>query len=307
MNPIEISCPSKTFILGEYGVLDGGVAILANTAPRFSCLMYKKSDIKSEYFSENHTINQWISKYSKEFQGMCLEWKDPYDSKGGLGFSSAQFNILYYYSLICRKTTIEQIQLKDLLETYHQIQFEGVVPSGADIISQWVGGICLFEQDPFLVQSIVFPFSELDFAIIRIGEHLQTHQHLKTLKLPKVEDLKNIAKSGLKAIENNEDDIFLECINEYGKTLQSKKLVAEKTLKYLEELKECKEILALKGCGAMGAEIIILFYKKEHASIVKQKITPFKFIADSSNLTYGIESHSSVKTKSYSKTKEAIL
>ena len=42
MNVIEISCPAKTFILGEYAVLDGGSAIVLNTAPRFVCRIQKK-------------------------------------------------------------------------------------------------------------------------------------------------------------------------------------------------------------------------------------------------------------------------
>ena len=41
MNIIEISCPAKTFILGEYAVLDGGPALVLNTAPRFVCRIQK--------------------------------------------------------------------------------------------------------------------------------------------------------------------------------------------------------------------------------------------------------------------------
>ena len=295
MNPIEISCPAKTFVLGEYAVLDGGSSVLVNTSPRFTCSINSSSQIFN--FPEKSPIYQWIHKHPEEFKNVSLNWFDPYGNQGGVGFSSAQFNIVYTYSLICRGKSLEDFDPKELWKAYRSLSHEGVTPSGADIISQWVGGVCIFEQDPLSFQTVTLPFMDLEFKIFRTGDSLKTHLHLKELKLSSVEDLKEISETGVEALENRDQNLFIKSINEYRKVLKSKGLVESKTLKLLEELDGIKEILALKGCGAMGADIVIIFYSKENLELIEKKTSHLICVAGTSELTYGIKFHQETKNK----------
>ena len=293
MNPVEISCPAKTFVLGEYAVLDGGTAVLINTSPRFTCSINGSS--QPSHFPKKSPIYQWIHKHPEEFKNISLNWFDPYGNQGGVGFSSAQFNIVYAYSLICREKNLEDFDPKELWKAYRSLSHEGVPPSGADIISQWIGGVCIFEQKPLSFQTVTLPFADLEFKIFRTGDSLKTHLHLKELKLSSVEDLKEISKAGAEALENRDQKTFIESINQYRKVLKSKGLIENKTLKLLEELDEIKEILAFKGCGAMGADIAIIFYHKENKDLIEKKTSHLMCVAGTPQLTYGIKFHQEIK------------
>ncbi len=298
MNIVEISCPSKTFVLGEYGVLDNGPAVLFNTSPRFKCFIRK--DANSSIMNSSNKKSpayQWMKKNSKEFLGVSLEWTDPFNGYKGFGFSSAQFNILYAYSSFLRGESIEKIQPQKLWRTYREMEFEGWLPSGADIISQWIGGICIFEQDPLSVESLTAVFPDIGFFVLKTGQQLATHKYLKSLKLPNVSDLKEIAQRGVDSMKSKKEDEFIDSIKEYGKTLARKGFVTDKTKEILEKLSKIKEVQAYKGCGAMGAEAVILLFKIEDKEIVKSQLSDFEILTDESQLTYGVEFHTITKNK----------
>lgn len=289
MSSIQISCPAKTFVLGEYAVLDGGSAVLVNTSPRFVFNIGLSS--KAFSFPEMSPADQWMQTHLKDFKNVSMNWSNPYGDKGGLGFSATQFIAVYVYSLALKNKRIEDVDPKQLWQAYRDLPCDGVKPSGADIISQWIGGVCVFEQNPLSFQSVTLPFSDLEFKIFRAGSSLKTHQHLKTLKLPSVKDLKEVAANGVSAVESRDEALFLKSINEYRKLLKDKKLVNDKTIEMLEELDKIQEVSALKGCGAMGADMVIIFYNKEHHDIIKEKTAHLPLVASTEELTYGVEFH----------------
>ena len=294
MNPIEISCPSKTFILGEYGVLAGGPAVLINTRPRFQCGFRKKSKKSAPdpfFFHKKSPASRWAESHKKDFQGLSLKWDDPFEGRGGMGFSSAQFNILYGYSLLQQGLSLDQISPQKLWRVYREMEFEGWTPSGADVVSQWVGGVCLFQQNPLRIRSLTLPLPSIECLIVRTGQRLNTYEHLRNLQIGNVSVLKSLAHEGLKAMESGEEKDFLRIVNEYGKALARLGFVTNKTLRILKELQRLKEVKAMKGCGAMGAEVVIIFYKKKHEIFLRKKLSGFEILTDSSQITYGLEIH----------------
>ena len=293
MNPVEISCPAKTFILGEYGVLDGGSAVLINTGPRFRCVFSKDTKASPLAFPKKSPVSQWALSHREDFKDLSLKWTDPFEGKGGLGFSSAQFNMLYGYSLMRQGLSLDQISPQKLWRVYREMEFEGWVPSGADVVSQWVGGVCLFQQDPLRVRSLTLPLPSIECLIVRTGDRLNTYEHLRDLKLNDVSVLKELAQAGVAAMESCNEEEFLRIVNEYGLALISQGFVTENTRSILKELRGFSEIKALKGCGAMGAEVIIVFYKKEGDKNLKEKLSDLEIITDSFQITYGVEAHSS--------------
>ena len=300
MNVIEISCPAKTFIVGEYAALDGGPAIVLNTSPRFTCRIRKNSKAGKPKLAENSPAGQWIRKNPNDFQTVQMDWFDIYNNKGGLGFSSAQFNILYAYSFILREGSIDQIQPHEIWRSYRSLQFEGFVPSGADVITQWVGGVCIFEQDPLSVETLTSSLPELYCSVLRTGEYFETHKYLKNFKLSDVSDLKKISQQGVQAIKQRDETAFIEAVNDYRKGLQAKNYVTPKSQEILDRLKSIKAIKACKGCGAMGAETLIIFYKKQDEEEVKKETSFLEYITGGNHLTYGVTFHRLTKPEEVS-------
>ena len=97
-----MSLPSKTFLIGEYAVLNKGAAIILNTKPRFEMQNGK----------------------------FC----DPHHSKGGFGASSAAW---IFKNKIFDKNP-KTIISKYVKDTWSGV---GIPPSGVDVISQMVGKV----------------------------------------------------------------------------------------------------------------------------------------------------------------------
>ena len=224
MNVIEISCPAKTFIIGEYAVLDGGPAIVLNTSPRFTCRIQKNSAAPAIDLAENSPAGQWVRKRTQDFQSVQLEWSSHCGQQGGLGFSSAQFNILYAYSFILREGHIDHITPKEVWRSYRSLKFEGFIPSGADIITQWVGGVTIFEQSPLSVETLTSSLPDLDCLVLRTGEYFETYKYLKSFELGDVSDLKKISESAVSAMKQKNESDFISAIKDYRQVLKKKKL-----------------------------------------------------------------------------------
>ena len=300
MNVIEISCPAKTFILGEYAVLDGGSAVVLNTAPRFVCHIQKNSKPNSLNLAENSPAGQWVKKNLNDFQNVQIEWLNSHKNQRGLGFSSAQFNVLYAYSFILREGSIDQINPQEIWRSYRNLQFEGFIPSGADVITQWVGGVSVFEQNPLSVETLTSSFPDLHCLVLGTGECFETYKYLKTLKLSDVSDLKEISRQGVQAIKQRDEFAFIESINNYRKALQRKNYISKKSQGILDQFKNSKVIKAYKSCGAMGAETLIVFYKKDDEEEVRKVSSFLECITDDSQITYGITFNKITKTKEVS-------
>ena len=295
MNVIEISCPAKTFIIGEYAVLDGGPAIILNTSPRFICRIQKTSSTGKINLAENSPAGQWIKKNPQDFHSVQLEWIKNHKNKGGLGFSSAQFNILYAYSFILREGHINQITPQEIWRSYRKLKFEGFVPSGADIITQWVGGVTVFEQNPLSIETLTSSLPDLDCMVLRTGDYFETHKYLKNFQLNDVSDLKKIAQLSVTAMKKKDGTAFISSINDYRKALKKKNYITAKSEYILNRLEKIKAIKALKACGAMGAEILIVFYNKKDEEEVRKGVSFLETVATGAQITYGVHFHKITK------------
>ena len=289
MNVIEISCPAKTFLIGEYAVLDGGPAIILNTKPRFICQIKKNHKTSLIDIPKQSPAGQWIKKNPHDFHCVQIEWThESHLLKNGLGFSSAQFNIVYAYSFILREGHINHLKPKEIWRSYRSLNFDGFKPSGADIITQWVGGLGIFEQDPLHVETLTSYFPDLECLILKTGESFDTHEYLKNFKMTDLSDLKKISQSAVSSIKEKKQDQFISNINEYRISLKKKDYIIKKSKSILKEIEKIKAIKAFKTCGAMGAETLIVFYDKKKDSEVKEALSFLEIVADSDDLTYGL-------------------
>ncbi len=256
--------PGKTFLLGEYSVLQGGPAIVACTDPCFHLgaeSIDKNTTTDKTYSSKAHSpfhpespAGKFINDHPKHFQEWHFTWTSPYP-EGGFGGSTAEFLACFrwHYS-----ENHESFNLATLYKTYLKYAYNGVgiPPSGADLIAQTQKNIAYVHGTEW-PETFEWTFPNITLLLLKTPYKLPTHEHLTTLGgLPDLSALSQITQQGLEALKENNAQNFIDAINHYAKNLAELGLTAEPTLKLMERLKKHSACLAIKGCGALGADVI---------------------------------------------------
>lgn len=272
--------------------------ILVNTKPRFCFKVKKGEDL--EGFHSASPAGQWLKKHPQI--KYAISSYDPHNSQGGFGFSSAQFNLVYLLGKILEEgkalgdSSVSEVDLLKMWTDYRSLDFKGHIPSGVDILSQWIGKVCLFSPDPFHVSSLDWPFKDLNFFLVRTGIKFNTWEHLKEIKESDFSELADIAKEAILSIKNEDEKYFILAVNEYSTCLEKLSLLHNNTSFLLNELKKIKSIVAAKGCGAMGAEVVAVFFHPKGQSEVESVLREYSIVAHREDLTCGVNIH---KSKDY--------
>ncbi len=278
----QISIPSKTFLIGEYAVLDGASALIASTTPYFNFKVNMQSSKLSHPFHSESAAGIYIEKNREIFSQIQIELMEKRPS--GFGLSSAEWNCVVTIASLLKN----DVSVYDLWKEYVQIAKN---TSGADVVAQKLGGLCHFCMNPFTAENLIWSFSDIHFAFILTGESLETWKHLKDFKKESLDRLKNISHLSVDALKNKDEKKFIQSIKDYDQELQKKSWITPATRSLLEELKLHSEVLALKGCGALGAESVVFFFRKENKEKLFQSIQKklsFKQSIREGNLSKGI-------------------
>lgn len=261
MAKFSLTAPSKTFLLGEYVALNEGPALVLTTSPRFTLLAESSGEHKIDGIVLSSPAGSLLRRDISFYQNYAIEFIDPYKNLGGFGASSAQFLLLNVF-----KNTILKKELSDaiLLQEYRYLAWDkrGVPPSGVDLIAQRHGGICYFHKKENDLRNFSWPFQELDYCLIHSGNKLATHLHLNQLEKFNYSELEAIVKLGVESLTKQDSSAFVAAINEYNKALDKLNLLAASSKKILDNLKNCLNILAAKGCGALGADVILILFQR---------------------------------------------
>jgi mevalonate kinase len=270
-----INIPAKTFLLGEYLALKGGPSLIALTKPCFTI------DASKRLHPDCIAARFWQAKTATL---LPFGLKDPYDGVGGMGASSAEYLLAYhaYYG-----------DFKDL-EKLHQeyLQYAinpGQKPSGYDVLAQTQQGISLIQQPNKHCLHFDWVFKELGFVLVHTGKKLPTHLHLQSSTQDF--DWKKIAAAtelGIDAISGNNVDKWLAAILSFQTELQKHHLLAPHSQALIENWQQQWPILAAKGCGAMGADVIALFLEKHNIDHVFSELSlkGFKMLATHQDLYF---------------------
>lgn len=277
--------PSKTFLLGEYAVLDGGTGILVGTKPNFEMhIASSKPSEKSviEGLSKKGPAIEFLKDHLDIFSNYEIRFVDPHESRGGFGWSGAQF--LFLYAL---KQWHEQGQSPEKLPSINRNQIlaeflsyawngEGWAPSGLDIISQLYGGVlCVSSPRKIKDNKVIsvtvdrfdkqeeWPFQGIDFCLLRTGSKVATHNHLSSLKNVELTNLKAFSEKAGKSLQTKNEEAFIESLREFREELKEQSLIDPSSLKMIREIEERPEVLVAKGCGALGADVILVILVKE--------------------------------------------
>ena len=244
------SIPAKTFFLGEYAAIAGAPAIILTTKPCFELTLTDEPGLQGIH-QDSPAGRLWAQ---QKHLDKGLLWHDPYKGCGGLGASSAQWLGAYYASHHLQK---KQVSQDDMLSAYFNSAWQGVGirPSGYDVLQ----GCVYIHQQQAQCHTYVWPFDDLAFILLHTGQKLATHQHLESLTLTgKIEPLAAIVESAKSAFESADSIRIIEAVNAYHQCLLQLSLVAENSLQQIEALKKNVDVLAIKGCGAMGADVLLL-------------------------------------------------
>ncbi len=284
--------PAKTFLLGEYVALAEGPAMVLTTTPCFEV-----GCVASQTTSAIHNDSPAGQFWRKTGMIEGLTWFDPYDGRGGLGASSAQFLGAYFAYLTKHHQALEETALLDAYWASAFKSGEGVRPSGYDVLAQAQSGCVYVNRSNAELKTYAWTFTDMAFVLLHTGVKLATHHHLKNLRLSNaIQTLAPIVMWAKEAFETNRSVLLIDAVNAYYQRLLSLELVAPQTRTYVNQLSRYPDVLALKGCGAMGADVLLALVPSDRldASIHFFSAQGFSVLASSRNL-YGSNS----KKKSY--------
>lgn len=271
-------------MVGEYLALAGGPSLILNSSPYFT-LHLTKSAAGSDSTPLHHTSHfhphspagLWLRKNKALVKGYHFNFYDPHQGEGGLGASSAQFALLSTY--FHPKLTVEEriSQYRELIKNDSDNSTREkhcYLPSGADVAAQTIGHQGLAIVDPSLshYEWQPWPFSSLSYCVVYTKNTLETHTHLNTLRYFKksfIQTLDTITKQTIGYLKKKQVLAFCEAIQCYGDALIDAQLTTPHTQHLLTKCLAQPGVMAAKGCGAMGADTILVLVKTE-------ALTPFQ-------------------------------
>jgi len=294
----ELTAPGKVFILGEYAILAQLSAVVATVEPRFSLRISKettgglRSSLPASALfhpqSPAGKLIAWAERSEKsDLPSLDLQWEDPHLGQGGFGASTAQFALVYF---ALAENYGWPLQWESMWRLYRDLTGvtgveDGIAPSGADVVAQWMGGITLFEyQEKGITSKDLSGHFDWNNVLIfsaaaQEGRKVPTHEHLARMK--DVGFLHRVARRlssplsvGVGALRENDPARLGFALREYAKILQEVGLELEATTRDRQAFQKLQGVLGVKGAGAMQADALVIVVRKEATpnSTLRQEI-----------------------------------
>ncbi len=254
--------PSKTFLLGEYAILKGASALLLGHPPFFTAELEDSATCDAPFHPES-LAGHWLKQHPLDYK---IRLKDPHEARGGYGGSGAEFLAAWIGDKsVPAPHAPRAIFAWSAWEDSRSLPGSG---SGADILTQAFG---CDRSDPFFLEidlegrslnEIYFLEGNGFLSLFHTGQKLATHSQPIPEKLPLQEMEELVFKAGF-CLEKGQFQGFAQCVNSYGDLLASLGLAAPHTLKAVESARKVPHVLAAKGCGAMGSDVILIVHSKE--------------------------------------------
>lgn len=284
---INFSAPSKTFLVGEYAVLNGGPALVLCTEPRFSFTASAGAG-QVTGISEASPAGLWLKQNQSLWADWDLNFSDPHGGAGGFGASGAQFLFAHALTTLLSATVkraVEGMDLESILKDFKTVS--GGAGSGVDMIAQATGRVARVLQREG--DSLAWPYPDLDFAIVRTGQKVATHTHLSEITFESLDGLAAPAVAAVESFGTRSSGDFVVELREFSLGLRSLGLqVCEPLLKEIEREPWC---VGAKGCGALGADTILVLFAPSDLSLVKDYFAnrQLNCVATSNDLSSALE------------------
>ena len=290
-----LSVGGKTFLAGEYLALYGGPALVATTEPRFELKIDRSQAPTKNPFHPDSPAGQLWNKHQEFTQNFSIQFFDPYQT-GGFGASTAQFVLLHAFWQLQDQIFTESERFFDwhqMMNDYRELAWPqtGLPPSGADLVGMSRGGLTWFERSTGKMQTFAWPFQEMDFILAKTTDKIATHEHLKDLQEFDPEPLTpplQIIRQGLAEVNW---DLFVSGLKAFREQIQAKNWTSPNSLQLIAQLEKHPQVLFAKGCGAMGADVLLILFEKNNSQAVAKIVTDLGLLirGSSQNLTVGIQ------------------
>ncbi len=280
--------PAKTFLAGEYSVLIGGAALGLATKPCFE-ISYLRHDGSFSFHPES-PAGLYLQKNPKKTEdGLSIQLHDPFIAngiKGGFGKSTAEYFAAIIPDLILKPKSPAQIHL-DYLSLFEK---QEIKPSGVDLMIQYTGGVSYIDQSEKIYRALPWKWTDFDFFIISTGLKIATHEHLAKLNLQDLKDLPAVSNQVIDAYLHKDSISFLSAMSAWVQALRKRGLTHPEVQSLKEELEKIPGVLLAKPCGALGADVVLVFYDTHQKTQVKTalKVKNIKIQADQDDLTDGL-------------------
>lgn len=273
---------SKHFFVGEYAVLAGGWILGLGTNPSFRFEGSDEGPILN--FHSQSPAGKFCAQHNPPLRG---EFFDPFEASGvsgGAGRSTAEFLAAYAArnrneDLWGKGSGVSPETVWQAWQVYRDLHTgESVRPSGADLIVQMLGqGFVWICPEQRVYKQTQWPFPDLQFELVKTNLKIPTHEHLADLRgLLQKNAFQSLVGISLQIKTVWEDasrinpldtslaskadlrSTFVSLMKSYRTELKSLGLEHPQTTKLLEQYEGKRRVLAGKGCGALGADYILL-------------------------------------------------
>ncbi len=275
------SLPGKTFILGEYAVLAGLPALVAAVGPRFRVQLNSSDSLSSEWPS-GAPISRLL-KWSQDqgFPKFKFDFSDPFDGAGGFGASTAQFALAY--QAIARFQSRDVVSWREVWTLYRELMSsDALLPSGADLVAQWEGGVVFFDPTKMTCENFGQSFDWSQFLVFSAthqpGRKVPTHDHLRQLSLegfPRsrpqlISEFETLLRQGEAAIRDQDAVILGQAMSDYGSILCREGWELKATTEDRLAIAQHPDVLGVKGTGALQSDALIVLVQKgaDRASLI---------------------------------------
>ena len=177
---------------------------------------------------------------------------------------------------------------KDALSLYRELMSdEPLIPSGADLVAQWQGGVIHFKPLSSTCDDIFNPFdwsSLLVFSATHLqGRKVPTHEHLEILskqgfpaqKGPFLKALSHITEQGAAAIRGGSAPELGKAFDDYADMLSKAGLEVQGAHEDRQALRQLPGVLGVKGTGALQSDalLVVLDSKRATRELVLDELT----------------------------------
>lgn len=297
------SIPAKTFLIGEYSALMGGSVLGLATKPGFEVeyqtsqnemkLPFHENSPASVFWDqkklllENKSLKaETILNLKKILTQTEIHFTDLVAGVGGFGRSTAE-----YMSVLIPFLEKQNEDFEDIRMFYKKVTAKtGAMASGADLAIQYFGKVTYFDGVRGEYSSMNWPFHHYDFILVSTGLKIKTHEHIKELDLDLIEDLPIRSNQIIDCYIKGHSVDFFEGLNEWSDLLHEKKLLHPDAFEIKKRLQQNADILSVKPCGALGADVILLVCPTEKSDVVQNFVRSLnlKIQATTKDLALGV-------------------
>ncbi|MFL5814396.1 MAG: hypothetical protein ACJ763_12525 [Bdellovibrionia bacterium] len=276
------SIPGKVFLLGEYAVLMGLPCVAVALGPRFQA-RYVSGGSLGEIHPESPAgkLLAWSEKtVSPEVRQKALKdltFEDPLKGAGGFGASTAQFALVYQALGSHAGWELSWSAAWKLYRELTRKETELKSPSGADLVSQWRGGVTWFNPSALVADDL---FTCADFSGLMIfsatgqaGRKVATHTHLDSLNAKDWQrTLEPITQAGVRAIRAGQLSGLGQAMSDYAQALHGLGLEIPSTTADRHALVSLPGVLGVKGAGAMQADAVLVLVDPAAGAEAREQI-----------------------------------